>query len=117
MSFLNLLQAHKPVEHREADGLELAVSTVERFQARSFRFKGVGMKASGVPGKEVIRFIREELPDYYTYMTQVKTYSDRRKRSQARIEITGTMGVSRELNRYNPFDVKCSIRTEKATGD
>jgi hypothetical protein len=74
------------------------------------------MKAAGVPGEEVVRFVEEELPDYYTYTTRVKTYSDRRDVPQARIDIAGTMGLSRELNRYNPFDVACTIKTETGNG-
>jgi hypothetical protein len=116
MSLLDRFRGHESAHHSKADGLELAVATVEEFKARKFRFRGAGMKAAGLPAEEVIRFVEEELPDYYTYTTRVKTYSDRRKTAQARIEITGTMGLSRELNRYNPLDVSCTIKTEKPIG-
>jgi len=116
MSFLDCLQGNKSIERRESDSLGLAVATLERFRDRSFRLKGVGMNASGVPAEEVIRFVQEELPQYYNYTTRAKTYSDRTKTPQARIEITGTMGLSKRLNRYNPLDVSCTIKTEKANG-
>jgi len=116
MSFLDCLKGNKSIEHRQSDGLGLAVATLERFQGRSFRFKGVGMNASGVSAEEVIRFVQEELPEYYNYTTRAKTYSDRSKTAQARIEITGTIGLSKRLNRYNPLDVSCTIQTEKPNG-
>jgi len=116
MSFLDCLKGSKSIERWESDGLTLAVAILERFRDRSFRFKGVGINASGVPADEVIRFVQEELPQYYSYTTRAKTYSDRTKTPQARIEITGTMGVSKKLNRYNPLDVSCTIKTEKRNG-
>jgi hypothetical protein len=116
MSLLDCLKGNQSIERRQSNGLGLAVATLERFQERSFRFKGVGMNASGVPADEVIRFVQEELPQYYSYTTRAKTYSDRSDTPQARIEITGTMGVSKRLNRYNPLDVSCTIKTEKPNG-
>ena len=117
MSLIDGIWGHRSVKHRNSDDLRLALQTVERFKGRSFRFKGVGIKASGVPGEEVIRFVEEELPGYYTYSTRVKTYSDRHKTPYACIEIKGTMSLSKELNRYNPFDVTCTVKTEKPNGN
>jgi len=117
MSLVDHIRGYRSVEHRDSDNLRLALETVERFKGRSFTFKGAGMKASGVPDEEVIRFVEEELPDYYTYSTKVKTYSDRHKTPHVCIEIKGTMSLSKELNRYNPFDVTCTVKTEKPNGD
>ncbi len=117
MSLVDHIRGYISVEHRGSDNLRLALETVERFKGRSFKFKGAGMKASGVPGEEVIRFVEEELPDYYTYSTRVKTYSDRHKIPHARIEIKGTMSLSKALNRYNPLDMVCTVKTEKPNGD
>ncbi len=116
MSLLDCLKGNQSIEHRRSDGLGMAVATLERFPGRSFRFKGVGMNASGVPVEEVIRFVQEELPQYYNYTTHAKTYADKNKIPQARIEITGTMGISKKLNRYNPLDVSCTIQSEKPDG-
>lgn len=116
MSLIDQIWGYRSVEHRRSDNLRLALETVGRFKDRSFKFRGAGMKASGVPSQEVIRFVEEELPGYYTYSTQVKTYSDRHGTPHAYIEIKGTMSLSRELNRYNPLDVSCTIKTEKPNG-
>ena len=117
MSLIDNIRGYRSVKRKNADDLQLALETVKRFKGRNFKFKGPGMKASGVPGEEVIRFIEEELPGYYTYSTLVKTYSDRHKTSHACIQIKGTMSLSRELNRYNPFDVTCTVKTEKPNGN
>jgi len=117
MSLVDHIRGHKSVEREDSDNLRLALETVERFKGRRFRVRGAGQKASGVPGEEVIRFVEEELPDYYTYSTRVKTYADRHEIPYACIEIKGTMSLSKELNRYNPLDVTCTIRTEKPNGD
>ena len=116
MSFLDCLRRNKSIEYHESDGRGLAVTTLERFAGRRFRVKGPGIKAFSVPTEEVVRFVQEELPDYYTYTTRTKAYSDRNETPQVCIEITGTMGVSRRLNRYNPLDIRCTIKTEKPTG-
>ena len=117
MSLIDHIWGYTSVKHRRSDNLRLALETIGRFKSRSFKFKGVGMKASGISGKEVIRFVEEELPGYYTYSTQVKTYSDRHKTPHACIEIKGTMSLCKELNRYNPLDVSCTIKTQKPNGD
>jgi len=117
MSLIDIIRGHRSVKRSNSDTLQLALETVKRFEGRTFKFKGPGMKTSDVPAREVIRFVEEELPDYYTYSTQVKTYSDKHKTSYARIEIKGTMSLSKELNRYNPFDVTCTVTTEKPHDD
>ena len=113
MSFWNRITARRSVQRTESDGLTLALATVEDFKHRTFRFKGMGMKASRLPAAEVTRFIRDEMPDYYNYTSRVTTRLDMHCVRHAAIEITGTMGVSRGLNRYNPLDVTCTIKTEK----
>jgi len=117
MSLIDNILGYRSVKRRNSDNLRLALETVERFKGRSFKFKGGRTKASGVPSEEVIRFVEEELPRYYTYSTKVKTYSDRHKTPHACIEIKGTLSLSKELNRYNPFDVICTVKTEKPNGD
>ena len=117
MSLIDGICGHRSVKHRNSDDLRLALETVKKFTGRRFKVKGPGIKASGVPGEEVIRFVEEELPGYYTYSTTVKTYSDRHKRPHARIEIKGTMSLSKELNRYNPLDVNCTVKTENPVAD
>ncbi len=111
IALLCRLKGQRSAEYRQANGLALAVATLDAFRDRSFRVKGMGIKNDNVPGEEVIRFIEEELPDYYTYNTQAKTYANRHAIPQAHVTITGTMGLSRRLNRYNPLDLKCTIRS------
>jgi len=112
MFSLDRLRGRTSVTCAESQGLAGALDTVAAFKGRHFKVRGRGIRASRVPDEEVIRFIREELPDYYTYVTRVETYADRRGVRHARLEIHGSMGLSRQMNRYNPFDVTFTIRTE-----
>lgn len=73
------------------------------------------MRHSNIPGAEIVRFLREELPAYYSYTTNVTTYTDRNKVQQARIELKASIGVTRELSRYNPLNKTFTIKTENST--
>ena len=77
MSLMDKLKRRSDLQHREEDGLDLAATIVDSFEDRKFRVTGPGLKARGVDGEEVARFLQEELPDYYTYVTRITTYTDR----------------------------------------
>jgi hypothetical protein len=100
-----------------SEGLSAAIETAKQFDQRTFRVKGWGIRASHVPCQEVSRFLEEEFPGYYTYTTKVQTYRDRHDVRHARIKIKGWSGLSRQMNRYNPFDMTCTIRTEPPTSN
>lgn len=114
MPLIERLRKHTSVTCTESQGLTGALDTVAAFKGRQFKVRGRGIKASHVPDEEVSRFIREELPDYYTYVTYIETYADRRGVRHARLRIHGSMGLSRQMNRYNPFDVTFTMKTERA---
>ena len=101
------------VKYEEYEGANLAVHAVEKHQGRTFKVIWPGVKNSGVPAEEVIRFIQEELPGYYDYYVKVKTYVDRYKVPQAKIEIQGTISIRGKPGRYNPFDTRFVIKTER----
>ena len=115
MFLLDRLKGHTTVEFAESEGLGFALERVGMFKDRTFKVRGGGIWASHVPADEVTRFIQEELPGYYTYTTRVETYTDRQQVRHARLEIKGWIGLSRRMNRYNPFDLTCTIRTEAPT--
>ena len=112
MSLLDRFRKRISVEYKESEGLGFALETAETFKERTFRVRARGIRASHVPAGEVARFIQEELPDYYTYTTRVQTCTDRHTNRHAYVEIKGWIGLSRQMNRYNPFDVTCTIKTE-----
>jgi hypothetical protein len=112
MFSLNRLKGHTAVERTEFEGLGPALQMLEQFKERTFKVRGRGIRASHVLADEVTRFIQEELPGYYTYTTRVETFVDRHEIRHACIEIKGWIGLSRQMNRYNPFDITCTIRTE-----
>jgi hypothetical protein len=112
MFFLDRLKGRTLAEFVESEGLGSALRTLGRFQERTFKVRGCGIRASHVPNEEVARFVQEELPGYYTYTTRVETFVDRHQVRHACIEIKGWIGLSRRMNRYNPLDMTCTIRTE-----
>jgi hypothetical protein len=112
MSLLDRFKGHISSEYTESEGLDCALDTVGMFKDRTFKVRGRGIRASHVPGDEVARFIQEELPDYYTYTTRVETYMDWHKVRHVCIEIKGWIGLSKRMNRYNPFDWTCTLKTE-----
>jgi hypothetical protein len=112
MPLLDRLRRRTSATRTESQGLASALEIVAASKGRSFKVRGRGIRASHVPDEEVTRFIREELPDYYTYTTKVETYADRRGVRQAHLEIKGSIGLSRQMNLYNPPDVTFTIKTE-----
>jgi len=112
MSLWNRVRGRTSVERKESEGVGSVLEMAEMFQGRTFQVKGRGIRAAHVLADEVARFVQEELPGYYTYTTRVQTYTDRHKIRQARVEIKGWIGLSRRMNRYNPFDWTCIIKTE-----
>jgi hypothetical protein len=112
MSLWNQLKRRTSVERRESEGVGAVLEMAGKFKGRTFQVKGRGIRAAHVPADEVVRFIQEELPGYYTYTTRVQTYTDRHKVRHACVEIKGWIGLSRRMNRYNPFDWTCIIKTE-----
>lgn len=112
MSLWNRLKGHTSVERTESEGVGSVLEVLALFPDRTFQVKGRGIRASQVPREEVARFLQEELPAYYTYTAKVQTYVDRNRVQHACVEIKGWIGLSRRMNRYNPFDWTCTIKTE-----
>ena len=112
MSLLDRLKGRTSVECTESEGLGFVIEALGSFEERTFTVRGGGIRASHVPCEEVARFLREELPDYYTYTARTETFMDRHDVRHACIAIKGWIGLSRRMNRYNPFDVTCTIWTE-----
>jgi len=112
MFLLDRLKRHGAIDETQSDGLSAAIKAVKQFDQRTFRVRGRGIRASHVPYEEVSRFLDEEFPGYYTYKTKVQTYKGRHDACHARIDIKGSSGLSQRMNRYNPFDMTITIRTE-----
>lgn len=115
MDLFDWLTGRSSVKHKQADGVSLALQTVDKFEARRFRVKGPGIRHSNIRDTEILRFLRQELRAYYSYTTKVKTYMDGKKVHQARIEIKASIGVTRALSRYNPLNKTFTIKTENPT--
>lgn len=112
-NLIDWLAGKKSVECSEGEGLNLAIQTVEEFEGRTFRCRDKKSRYSGISSEEIRRFIQEELPDYYNYTTKIKKYIDRKRIPQAEIEIMGNIGLSTQLNRYNPLNRTFHIMTER----
>ena len=112
MFLLDRLKRHGAVDEIQSDGLSAAMDTIKQFGQRTFRVRGRGIRASHVAYEEMSRFLDEEFPGYYTYTTKVQTYKDRHDARHARIDIKGWSGLTQRMNRYNPFDITVTIRTE-----
>jgi|GEM_PF-780760 len=108
-SVIDWLFRRKHVTHKEGQGLNLAIQTVERFVGRTFTCPETAPKTSGIDREEILELIQQELPGHYDYTSRVKTYLNRKGIPQAQIEIVGSIGIS---NRYNPLDRTFHITTE-----
>lgn len=112
MGIWQLIQGRSVTEKRHAQGLDLALEVLECLNDRTFRVKGRTIRAKAVEEDEAIRFLKEELPEYYQYETRVVFYVTRRDACQVSIYIEGWLGIRRDLRRYSPLDIKLWIATE-----
>ncbi len=108
-TIIDWLSGRKCIERKKAQGLSLAIQTIEEFAGRTFICPETTPKTSGIYRQEILELIQEELPGYYDYTTRVKKYIDRKEIPQAEIEIVGSIGISK---RYNPLDKTFHIATE-----
>jgi hypothetical protein len=106
---IDWLLRRKRVEHKEDHGISLAIQTIEEFLGRTFTCPETTPKTSRIHRDEILELIQQELPVHYDYTTRVKTYLNRKGIPQARIEIVGSIGISK---RYNPLDRRFHIATE-----
>lgn len=112
MTPIDWLTGRKNIVNQESTGINLAIQTINEFENRKFTFKSVKNKYFGVSGQELQKLIREELKNMliqYRYTTRIKKYTNRKGIPQIKIKLAGKASM---MNRYNPFDIKLSIRTE-----
>ena len=108
-ALIDWLLRRKNVEHKEGQGIRLAVQTIEGLEGRTFSCPETTPTTSRIPRKKILELIQEELPVHYDYTTRVKTYLNRKGIPQAQIDIIGSIGMS---NRYNPLDRTFHITSE-----
>jgi len=108
-ALIDWLLRRKHVEHKEGQGIRLAVQTIESLEGRTFSCPETTPATSRISRGKILDLIQEELPAHYDYSTRVKTYLDRKGIPQAQIEVIGSIGMS---NRYNPLDRTFHITSE-----
>jgi hypothetical protein len=109
---IDWLLGRKRVVNQESKGIDLAIYLTDEFRDRTFTFKGLKNKYSGIGREEFVKLIRDELESMvvlYNYTTKAKTYTDRKGIPQLKIRLIGKVSM---MHRYNPLDIKLSIATE-----
>ena len=112
MSIIDLIKRKKNITYEESDGITLATLTINCFEDRTFTFKGLKNKYTGLKGEDLLKLIQEEMDNtliLYHYRTKVKKYADRKGITQIEIKIIGNAST---MSRYNPLDVEMEIKTE-----
>ena len=112
MSLADLVRRRKNVVSQESEGISTVVYLINEFQGRTFTFRGLKNRWSGLSGEKLIERIQEELDStlvLYRYITRAKKYIDRKGISQVEIKLVGKAST---MNRYNPLDIELDIKTE-----
>jgi len=112
MNIIDWLAGRKNIVNQESEGIDLAIYSINEFRDRTFTFKGLKNKYSGISGEELLKLVNEELESMlvlYRYTTRVKKYVDRRGVPQLKIKLIGRAST---LSRYNPLDINLIITTE-----
>jgi hypothetical protein len=111
MNFRRLIQGRLIVDKRQEKGLGLALEVLESLQDRTFKIKGRGIRGKVASSSEVIRFLQEELPEYYQYQTSIVAYVTRKNMCHVRIDVEGWLGIRCDLRRQSPLDMRLLIKT------
>jgi hypothetical protein len=112
MSLTDLIKRRKNIVYQESEGINLAIYFINKFEDRTFTFKGLKNKYLGLSAESLLERIQEELDSMlilYRYTTRVKTYTDRRGVPQVKIKLVGKTGT---MDRYNLLDIELDITTE-----
>jgi len=112
MSLIDFVKRRKNVINQESEGINLAVYLINEFQGRTFTFKGLKNRYSGLSGEKLLKRIQEELNSMlilYRYRTRAKRYTDRKGVPQVEMKLVGKAST---MNRYNPLDIELDIKTE-----
>ncbi|RKY12624.1 MAG: hypothetical protein DRP65_00775 [Planctomycetota bacterium] len=112
MSLVDSLKGRKNVIFQENEGVNSAIHLINDFRDRTFTFKGLKKKYSGLDGASLLKRIQEEMDSMlilYRYRTKIKTYIDKRGIAQAEIRL---LGKASTMSRYNPLDVELLVKTE-----
>ncbi len=113
MSVIDLIKVRKEIVYKENEGIKSAVYLINEFNGRTFSFKGLKKKYSGLTGQELIERVQEEIDNMlimYRYKTKAKKHIDSKGNKQLRIKIVGKAGM---MTRYNPLDIVMNIKTER----
>jgi len=112
VSLTDFIKGRKNIVNQESEGTNLAIYLINEFQNRTFTFKGLKNKYSGLSGEKLLKHIQEELDSMlilYRYTTRSKKYTDRKGVPQVEIKL---LGKASTMNRYNPLDIELEIKTE-----
>ena len=112
MSLIDFIKRRTHIVNQENEGINLAIYFINKFQDRTFTFKGSKNKCFGLSGKNLLKRIQEELDSMlilYRYTTRVKTFTDRKGVSQVKIRLIGKASMR---SGYNPLDIVLDIKSE-----
>jgi len=112
MSLTDLLKGRKDIACQESEGINLTIYLINQFHGRTFTFKGLKNRYSGLSAEKLLKHVREELDSMlilYRYITKAKKYTDRKGVPQVEIKLVGKAST---INRYNPLDIELDIKTE-----
>jgi len=112
MSLQTRLTGKKELVCTKAVGVNIALEILKEFEGRTFTIKEGLYLYHAVPTVDLHNFIQTKLPGYYNYETNLKTYTDRTGKRQVKIKIEGHIGFYNQLKRYNPLDMKISIKSK-----
>lgn len=112
MSLTDLIKRRKNIVNQESEGINLAIYFINKFEDRTFTFKGLKNKYLGLSAESLLERIQEELDSMlilYRYTTRVKKYTDRKGIPQVKIKLVGKAGT---MDRYNLLDIELDLTTE-----
>ena len=112
MNIIDLIKGRKNIVYQESKGINSVIHLINKFQNRTFSFKGLKNKYSRLTGAELLTRIQEEMDSMlilYRYTTKIKTYTDKKEITHAEIKL---LGKASTMSRYNPLDVELLVKTK-----
>ena len=115
MGLIDYLKRRTNIVEVESNGLNAAIGSIREFEGRRFTFKGLQSKYTGMDSDQLLKRLEYELNHMailYRYITKIKTYTDRKGRTQLHLQVQGKAGM---MSKYNPLDIRLEIVTESNT--
>ncbi len=111
MKMIDWLLGRKTVYEKDVHGIQDALAMIDDFPDAVFTLEDRSSIYRFLSHQRVKEYLHNQLPDYYDYETHIRIVINRKNLKKLHLRLKGHIGLSTELQRYNPMDLTVRIKT------